>query len=132
MKDSLKRIVEGASFTIDAETPFEAVLVKGRAYKRYSHRLKSSQMFEAKDVLIDAVLETFRNSPKINIWRNRIPPEVIQYCYDLVPYRKISFVMPMAEKSGADFMVAIFDDRYVRMSREYGDLYREEIEKVAK
>lgn len=129
----IKKIVENANFSVAPNSPYEAVACKGKAYKQFQHRFPMQQVFTSKDILIDAVTMMFRSNPKINVWRNRVPEEVINYCYQLVPYRKLSFVMNLAEAGDFNsYVVAIVDDRFVKMPLQYADLYRGEIAKLAK
>lgn len=134
MADDIKKIVENANFTVAPSTPYEAIACKGRAYKKFQHRFPGQQFFNSKDILIDAVTLMFRSTPKINVWRNRLPEEVVGYCYQLVPYRKMSFVMNLADagEEQGTYMVAIVDDRFVRMPVNYTALYNTQMAKVAK
>jgi len=127
----IKRIVEGANFSIAQGTPYEAIVCKGQAYKNFAHRMAAQQYLGARDMLIDAVTLDFRPTLKINKWRKVIPEAVMKYCYDCVPFRKMTFVIRMDDGQQGDYLVCVVEDRNVKKTLEYEDLYKTAIAKIA-
>jgi len=125
----IKRIVEAARFNIGAKQLFEAYMVSKGQVSHADRRTPQELIFGIKDLLIDAVMMDLRPTPGMNIWKKKIPMDVIDYCYKMVPYRRCSFVWDVREdgNTAMDYIVCVFPDQAVAMSREYKALYDETI-----
>jgi len=127
-----KALLETARFTVPAGTPYEAVAVRQEAFKNFQDRLTTQHIFKADDILIDAVTNIPFQEARDNPWFGRLPEEVITYCYQLVSFHKISFVMTVVEDgiTSGDHVIAIFDDRYVRMGPDYAKRYKDAMSQI--
>ena len=132
MKD-VKSVVEDAHFSIPADTPYEGFLVVKKAFKKINRKTSEGMFFNSRDVLIDALIMEFRQKPEMNVWRKRLPLEIIDYCYKLVPHRRMSFVYDARDiaETQLDFLICIFDDRNVTKSPDYTQYYDSAIRRRA-
>ena len=130
----MKDVIEGARFSIETNTLYEGFMCVGMDFKPIDNRTNSPLLFTAKDLLIDAVTLEIRPTPQINVWRRRLNMEIIEYAYKMVPYRRATFVWDLREneKTKMDYLVVVFEDRYVKRSGDYDDVYNIAIDRVAK
>lgn len=130
----IKRIVESARFSIGAKQVFEAYMISKGQVSHADRRTPQELIFGIRDLLIDAVMMDLRPTPGMNIWKKKIPMDVIEYCYKMVPYRRSSFVWDVREDGSAkmDYIVCVFPDQAVNMSREYKAPYDDSIRRYAR
>lgn len=122
----IKAIIEKARFSVAERQPFEAYMVKGKNVAHGDRRTSFEMLFSIKDLLVDAVMKDLRPTPKVNTWQKHIPLEVIEYCYQMVPYRRMSFVWDVREDGRAkfDWVVCVFPDNVVKRPTDYDMIYQ--------
>jgi len=125
MSRDVKAVIETAHFSIPADTPYDGFLVVKKKFKQISRRTSESMLLNARDILINGLLVEFRPKPAMNVWRKRLPMEIIEYCYKTVPYRRMSFVYDARDigDTELDFLICLFDDRHVSMTSDYARYY---------
>ena len=130
---NLKGIIEQAKFKIPEQIPFEGFLCVGKDFKAIDQKTAHPFLFSVKDILIDAVMLNLRPTPNHNVWRRRINMEIVEYCYKMIPFRRISFAIDQQdnEDTKVDFLVCIFNEIYVQRSPDYDQIYQEAISKIA-
>jgi len=124
---SVKEVIESAHFTVATGVPFEGFICsKGKA-KRIKHQTKRNMFFTTQDMLVDAVVRQYRQTPKVNVWRRRLPMEVLEFCYRAVAQDKMSFVLDFTKNENPDrnmdYLVCIFDQRQVNKTPQYTKVY---------
>lgn len=124
---SVKEVIENAHFTIATNVPFEGFICSRGKAKFIRHQTKRNMFFTTQDMLVDAVIRQYRQVPKVNVWRRKLPMEVLDFCYKAVDSDKMSFVLDFT-KDGAsnpnmDYLVCVFDQRRVNKTPQYTKVY---------
>lgn len=129
----LKNIIEKAKFKIQEDIPFEGFLCVGKDFKAIDQKTAHPFLFSVNELVIDAVMLNLRPTPNHNVWRRRVNMEIVEYCHKMVPFRRMSFVIDQQENENAkiDFLICIFDERYVQRSSDYDTVYQQSIAKIA-
>ena len=125
---NIKEIIEEAHFTIPADYPYEGIICARGKAKHLKHRTRRPLFFTTQDMLVDAVLKQYRATPRVNVWRRKLPMEVIEYCYSQVGKGKMSFVLDFTKNENPDpnmeYLVCIFEERHVKKTPAYQKVFQ--------
>lgn len=124
-RELLKTKLDQAQFVVQPDIQCDIFVVKGGNFRGSSHRPSVQNIFSAADLIIDAVTLSFRPKMSANPWSRRLPRDVLRYCYQSVPFGKMSFALRLEDDPRIDFMVFVVEDVNVKMPLFYQDLYKE-------
>lgn len=121
----MRDAIEKARFKVIEGAPFEAYMVKGKQVVTANQRAPFDLLFGIKDMVADKIMIGLKPSPKMSSWAKKVPMEVIEYCYKMVPYKKTSFVWDVGGDSKKfDYIVVVIDDDKVQRSNEYAAFFK--------
>lgn len=125
---TVRKKLDQAKFVVSPDTRCDVFVVKGQNFRGSNHKTSVQNIFAAQELIIDAVTYSFRPKLSINPWTRRLPRDVMRYCYQCVPYGRMSFALRLEDDPRIDYMVFVIDDKDVRMPVFYKELYDTEME----
>ena len=124
----MRRRLDQAQFVVSSDIRCDVFVVKGSSFRGIpKHKTTVQNIFTARDMIVDIVTISFRPKLSLNPWTKRLPRDVMRYCYQCVPYGRMSFCLSMEGDPQVDFMTFVFEKADVKMPTFYQDMINEAV-----
>ena len=124
----IRQRLDQAQFVVTDGVRSDLFVVKGENFRGIpQHKTSVQNIFSARDLIVDLVTISFRPKLSLNPWTTRLPRDVMRYCYQSVPYGKMSFCLPMEGDPLVDYMAFVFEKPDVKMPAFYLEMVNEAV-----
>ena len=124
----VRQRLDQAQFVVASDVRCDVFVVKAGNFRGVpQHKTSVQNIFGARDLVIDLVTMSFRPKLSLNPWTKRLPRDVMRYCYQCVPYGKMSFCLPMESDPQVDYMTFVFEKGDVKMPSFYQEMVNEAV-----
>lgn len=123
----VRKRLDQAQFVVSAGVRCDIFVVKGESFRGFNHNTSVQNIFSARDLIVDLVSISFRPKLSLNPWTKKLPRDVMRYCYQCVPYGKMSFCLLMEGDPQVDYMAFVIEKPDVKMPQFYQEMFNEAV-----